>query len=131
MLGSLEPIVQKDIADCGIAALAMVLGRSYREVSEIAQLVGKKPHSRGLHTTEIDRIAKHFGGAFKRQRIITNEEATGLLVLERGRKPNREFHIAALFQGVVINPADGLVWDFDTYLTQGEWKVSAILERIQ
>lgn len=131
MLASLEPIIQKDIADCAIAALAMALGRSYREVSEIAQLVGKRPHSRGLHTTEIDRIARHFGASFKRQRVVTNEDATGLLVLERGRRPKREFHIAALFQGVVINPADGLVWDFDTFLVRGEWKAKAILERVE
>jgi hypothetical protein len=121
---AIEPIVQKDVADCGIASLAMLLGRPYQEVSKVAlAIVSKKVHKRGLWSTEVKRIAKALDIRLRVRRKL-RDEATGLLVLKR---PG-EAHIAVLFQGVVINPADGLVWDYDAYLAKGCWIFHSLME---
>jgi len=128
MLGSLEPIVQKDIADCAIASLAMIIGVPYRDVSERALLVCTKPHKHGMWETEITKVARNFGVTFKK--AASPEDTTGLLVVVRGKGRSSECHITALFQGIVVNPADGLLWDLDTYLAQGRWSIAAVLERV-
>ena len=133
ILCSIEPLIQKDVSDCGIAALAMILGEPYRNVSAIALKICKKPHERGMYTTDVMRVAKSFGCPLLKQLFIPDEGdyKTGILVLRRKKKGKIEQHFAVLFQGVLVNPADCLIWDLDTFLTRGSWKVVAILERIQ
>ncbi len=132
MIASIEPMTQKDQGDCGIAALAMILQKPYRDVSEIALKLIRRPHKTGLYITDAFRIAAKFGIEMRQlpdPRL--QEEATGLLNVRRGKGKKAEAHMAAMFQGVVIDPADGLLWDLDTYLLQGKWKITAILERVE
>lgn len=129
IVGSIEPIFQKSTEDCGIAALAMLLQESYRSVSEIAMKVCKKPHERGMYITDLVRTAKSFGRPLLKRALF--EDATGILVLRRTKKRKLEQHFVVLFQGVLVNPADGLIWDLDTFLARGKWKAVAILERIE
>ena len=124
---ALELIAQKDIADCGIAALAMLLNRPYVEVSEAALALTTKPHKHGLWTSEIQRIAKRLGIVLARHKVLS-EDATGLIILQRCTNGKNEGHVAVLFQGVIVNPADGLIWDYAAYLARGKWRLSAFLE---
>jgi hypothetical protein len=128
MIGSLEPIIQKYSGDCVVAALAMALNQPYRLVSEAAVRVAVRPHTEGLWDTDMLRIARTFGAKFKR--VYVADEVTGLVVVGKGRGKTAESHCAALFQGVVINPSDGLLWDLDTFVADGGWSVVAIWERI-
>jgi len=129
MLPTLEPIIQKTLTDCGLAALAMVLGRPYRDLSEMAAAICPRVRTSGIYMTDIARLAAAFGAKFKREKTLM-DGVTGLLVVVRGRGQKRQAHITALFQGVVVDPTDGLLWDYDTYLAQG-WTVTAVLERVR
>lgn len=123
MIPALEVIVQKTSMDCAIAVLAMVMGRSYREVSDVARRVTKRPHARGLYMTDLRRIAR-----LLHHRVVSvgavPDDGAGMLVLV---KPSTR-HYVAVFQGVVIDPSDGLLWDLQTFLDQGAWTIAACLE---
>lgn len=120
-----EVIVQKTSSDCAIAALAMLLGKPYREVSEAALVACSRPHKSGLWTPEIIRVAKHLGAILKPQDVKAfDEEGTGLLVV---RKKNGVSHVVLLFQGVVVDPSSGLVYDLDTYLKSCRYTVRGFL----
>ncbi len=124
MLASLEPVTKKDTGDCAVAALAMALGQPYRAVAEVVLSVSPRALKRGLYWTEIDRVAASFGAVFRK--TASAEDVTGLLMVADSRKCE---HALALFQGIVIDPESGLLWDFDTYVSQ--WKRYRILERVK
>ncbi len=138
MLGSVECIVQKNIADCGIAALAMILGQPYRKVSDVARGLCIDPHTIGMDGHDINRVAARFKAKFKLHMMmhtavairVLEDSPTGLLTVVRGRQ-NKDAHLVAMFQGVVINPADALIWDLDTYVLHGKWKLWLLQERIK
>jgi len=136
MLGSVECIVQKNINDCAIAALAMILGQPYRKVSDVALKLCIDPHTVGMDDHDINRVAAKFKAKFKLHMLmnpgvaprVLEDHPTGLLTVIRGKK---DAHVVALFQGVVINPADALIWDLDTYVLHGGWKLWLLQERIK
>lgn len=109
-------------ADCGITALAMLLGRSYEEVSKVALVQCKRPHRSGLWEAELLRIARKLGVTLRRAPF--DEDGTGLLSL---RKKSGEGHWAVLFQGVVINPSDAIAYDLSTYLHMHKYEVRRFL----
>jgi hypothetical protein len=121
MIAALEPIFQKTGADCALAAMAMALGLSYRQVSDAALELGFSAHRRGLYTTQMMNLAKHLNRPLKKTAGVCE---TGILLL--GRQKNA--HAVAMFQGVLINPADGLLWDLDTFVKAGRWRVLHSLE---
>lgn len=121
--------MQRGHADCAIAALAMLSGRPYREVSEAAIAVSPVVHRTGLWNTELGRIARAIGFKLRPARkIVTDPDTTGLLVV---KKKNGAGHVVVLFQGVVVDPASGLIWDLDTYLAHGSWTIRALLEPVE
>lgn len=123
---AIEVQIQRTSADCAISALSMLTGVPYRTVSEKAIALFAKPHKSGLWTTEIIRLAKSVGVPLARAPIPDIEsDETGLLVLFRR---NGEGHCATLFQGVVVNPGDGLIYDFGTYLNSKKYTVRAFLK---
>lgn len=121
---AIEPLIQKDAADCGISALAMLLGKPYVEVFQVAEAVSPKCAKRGLWNTELRRIAKRLGVTLKVVKPVPElTEATGILDVQ---KP-KQGHYALIFQGVLINPADGLIWDVDAFLARGKWTARALI----
>lgn len=124
---AIDPVMQRGTADCAIAALAMLSGRPYREVSEAAMAISPVVHRSGLWNTELGKIARAIGFRLRPVRkISTDPDTTGLLVLKR--RTNSDGHVVVLFQGVVVDPASGLIWDLDTYLEHGRWSVRSLLE---
>lgn len=126
MIATLEPIIQKSTSDCGVAALAMYLNRPYREVSSAALKVAPRVHKAGLWTTQMKMIAKALHHNLVSVRVTELDDMTGLLTLAAGTKPKEE-HVVVLFQGVVIDPSDGLLWDRETYLSHGAWRITGVL----
>lgn len=120
-----EVVVQKTSSDCALASLAMLLGKPYRQISDAALVVCPRPHKSGLWTTEIIKVAKKLGATLKREDPKTfDEEGTGLLIV---RKRNGTSHVVLLFQGIVIDPSSGLVYDKDTYLKSSHYSVRGVL----
>ena len=106
----IEPVMQKDIYDCGVASLAMLLGLPYSEVRKAASDIYKERLKEGLDTRSMIRIAKELGHVLKSVPYPNPdlEPQTGIL--------GTYDHYVMLFEGVVYNPADGLLYDVDTYL---------------
>ena len=121
----IEPIVQKTLTDCGVASLAMLSGKSYREVADIALQLAPTVHKSGLWLTQLRAIAKKLGFTLVKRIPPTWDDESGLLDI---RLPKNGRHFAVLFQGVLINPADGLVWDLSTYLQTNSASISALYE---
>lgn len=122
---ALDVIYQKDAGDCSLAAVAMFTGRTYGAVSRAAiKRFGEsaKLHREGLYTWQITWLLNHLNCRVKRWPAksingLDLSSATGLIDLQR-RNRTRHGHVAVLFQGVLVNPADGMIWDLDTFLTR-------------
>jgi hypothetical protein len=121
----IEPLVQKGVMDCGLVALAALTGKSYREVSDIALQKAPTAHTNGLWLTQLKVIAKALGFTLVKRVPPTWDDESGLLDL---RLPKNGRHYAILFQGVLINPADGLIWDLGTYLATKKASITALYE---
>jgi len=110
----IEPIIQKDIGDCVIASLAMILGIPYAEVCSTALGLYPECSASGLTTRQMLAVTR----ALKRNLVsvpvkdLSLEGETGILDVRIGRR----YHAVVLFEGVVFNPADGLIYNLDTYL---------------
>ncbi len=126
---AIEPVVMKDATDCGVAALAMLLNKPYVQVYQVAQTEAADVR-KGLFNTDAIRIAAKLGVTLKAKRNPDDlSEATGLLAVKKLKK--RLEHFAVLFQGVLINPADGLIWNVEAYLARGQWKPTWLLEIVE
>lgn len=99
--------------DCAIVALAMFLGLPYAQVAAFVGATAPKAFVRGMWTTEIERIAAALGTRLKRKRKW-DEDESGILVLQL----EDVCHAVVLFEGVIVNPGDGMVWNYDAYLSK-------------
>jgi hypothetical protein len=116
----IEPIMQKDIADCAVAALAMYLGLSYQHVFSV---IPKRAHvgSEGLSRRQRQHVARKCGWRLKAKAAV-DEDDIGLLELERPDKSAR--HIAVYAKGTIYDPACGLWFtDLDAYLRERNWTI--------
>lgn len=111
----IEPIFQKDGGDCGLAAVAMLLGKPYREVSEMALKVFRRPvHKEGMDNRQIKALCKKFGidlCTTTLNRHMDLSDDSGILAISK-KNP----HYAVLFEGVVVDPANSLLYTPESYL---------------
>lgn len=120
----LEPIIQKASNDCGIACLAMLLGKPYATVSAAALSAIKRPHQNGLSTREIVALARTLGARLaKAHHGVDLADETGLLLVEY---PDGDLHFCVLFEGIVVNPADGLLYVPDVYVSSRKARVTGL-----
>lgn len=126
----IEPCVQKDISDCGVACLAMYLGLPYQQVrAHCPRRVGDD----GLSNRQMQRVATKLGARLTS--VPLGDEAVGILDLQRPADPakprgKREGHYAVYIRGVVVNPADGSIWtDLDVFCATRRWTVYGLLVR--
>lgn len=119
---AVQPIAQLKNTDCAVAALAMLLGVSYRQVADRIRKDMPRAQSQGMWTTEICRVAFSFGTKLKRRSKTSDavEGLTGLILTDN--------HAAVMFQGVVIDPSDGQVWDRETWLLTKNHKLHSYWE---
>lgn len=99
-------IEQRSLEDCAIAALAMLLGRTYEDVLDVAARVVQRPHRRGMWLTDLIAVAGELGVSLVRKRRADLDEDIGILSVETNRGP----HVVVLRAGVVIDPSDHAVW---------------------
>ena len=103
----LKVCVQRETHDCAIASLAMLLGRSYEDVLRATTVSDRMQGRTGLWTKTMQRIARRLGFVL-RVRKLHDLEAYGIVRLYD--------HAVVLRSGLIINPADGCIWDADAYL---------------
>jgi ABC-type bacteriocin/lantibiotic exporter with double-glycine peptidase domain len=106
--------------DCAIATLASYLGRTYEEVLFAAARVSRGDVlERGLHTTEMVRIAKRLGTKLRELQWerVDVDEATGILTVNaRIHDQTYALHTVLFRHGDIIDCRDGTVWDSDIYM---------------
>lgn len=110
----IEPIIQKAEGDCVITALAMILAVPYAEVCSKALALYPTADTKGMTTRQMLTVVRALGRNLQSVPIkdANLEGETGILDV----RMNRRYHSLALFEGVVINPADGLIYNLETYL---------------
>ena len=124
----IEPTVQKSNGDCVIASIAMILGLPYHDVSKVALTVKPAPHEDGITMKEAQSICKKLVGHLfqsinPKGTDIDLDSDTGILWLRMGR----DYHAVVLFEGIVYNPADGLIWNLHAYLATKKAHVVRLL----
>jgi ABC-type bacteriocin/lantibiotic exporter with double-glycine peptidase domain len=122
---SVQPTMQVASADCAVASLAMYPSKPYRKVSEIALTITPNVHKEGLWTEQMQLIARKLGVKLVARKAVVEDldDATAILCVSKRHVE----HAVMLFQGVVYNPADGQMWDLETWLTTHGWKVTGVL----
>lgn len=128
---------QRERHDCGVAALAMLLGRTWEEVRDAAR--GAYPHAfwtcgrrigtpgdgqwcrlrRGLHPREVRRIAWALAGEHlstsRRWRQGVRGDRCRRMVIVRWQEGGR--HYVVTFRGAVFDPLDR-VWREEEYCSR-------------
>lgn len=120
---AIQPLIQMTQADCGIAALAMLLGKPYSQVAVALSKTHPTAKKEGMWTGEMISVARKYRMKLKVRSpaVLQGEpDITGLVTTKN--------HVAVLFQGVVIDPSDGQVWDLETWLVANRHKLVEVLE---
>jgi ABC-type bacteriocin/lantibiotic exporter with double-glycine peptidase domain len=121
---------QRAEGDCGIACLAMFIGRSYEDVLAAASAseFDVQIHRRGIYLTQIIRIAKRFGVTLRRQKTFQPDEVAGLLsVTLRSTAFERPDHIVILHEGLILEMAYQQVWDYEDFIREHKAKIGTLL----
>lgn len=100
-------VIHREESDCGVVALAMLLGVSYEDVLRAVTVSDRHQGKKGLWTRTMIRIAKRLGHTLKARSAIDWDSDYGILRLPE--------HAALLRNGLVFD-GDGTVWDAETYL---------------
>lgn len=105
-------VAQRHASDCGVSALAMLLGVSYEEA--LLALGGEVPRilRRGVWATEIQRAAAKLGATLRVRRTWDAEADEGILWVSF-RKGGQ--HVVLLRESLVFD-TDLSVWAVDDYL---------------
>ena len=101
-------VINREPNDCGIVALAMLLGLSYEDVLRATTLSDRHQGRKGLWTRTMQRIAKRLGHTLRVRSTVDWDGDYGLLRLPE--------HAAILRNGLIID-VDGTIWDVETYMT--------------
>ena len=114
-----QPQIQIDSGDCVIVALAMVLGLPYITVYATAHEFYPDAHTTGLTTREMMRVVRALGRHLTSVPIKDVELGgeTGILDVRKGRG---KYHAVVLFEGVVYNTADGLLYNLEAFLASSK-----------
>jgi hypothetical protein len=121
----LTVIAQRHKMDCGIAALAMLLGLSYERVSVIAYAIAADVATTGLNLKEIQAIAQHCGVSLDRHRTYNLETGLGILSV---RRPTW-WHCVILRQGIIVDPNAGRIFEARDYLSSQKARACTLLVR--
>jgi peptidase C39-like protein len=122
---------QRHDFDCGVASLAMLVGRPYGDIAAIVRDVvdPKKLRRRGMAIYDMQLVASHFGVALavihrKKDYLIGRTGIIGLI----GGLMDKAGHWAVLKDGAVIaDPDDASIWSVDDYLKRHNCRTTVLL----
>ena len=111
---AIQPTIQMNAGDCVICCLSMILGIPYVNVYKVAKDIYPECGIKGLTTRQTMRIVRKLGRTLESVSIkgLSLENETGILDV----RIRREHHSVVLFEGIVYNPADGIIYNLDAYL---------------
>jgi hypothetical protein len=108
-------VKQRGSADCGIAALAMVLQLPYEDVfAAVAKIERRWAGRRGLYATSVQAAALRLGTRLRKRRKFDPATHDGVLRVSRDKQEGA--HWVALIDGLVFDPTDLEVWHLEDYL---------------
>lgn len=124
-------ITQKNNVDCGLAALAMLLGVPYGDVSAacLSRYGARTPNNTGLALYHLEELADCFGVPLRRIYISKNylDGQTGVLGLNRGPIGSDGHWVVLQGGNTVLDPADGTVWNLDDFITKFHYRPATLL----
>lgn len=123
----IELLIQRNAGDCGVCCLSSILQVPYVKVSMAALKLSKSALSTGLFTHQMMEIAEKLGKPLKLlkpKQIDLDDRPTGILIVRQKRGSK---HAVVLFDGVIHNPADGLTYTLDAFLSHQKAKVLGLL----
>ncbi len=124
-----EPLVQKDVADCMVACLAMLLGISYTTALDAFPKRARVKQT-GVSDSQLTRAAKRLGVVLTRVRKPNLDDVIGIMTLEREVEGAEEYHAVVVFNGSIYNPADGQVWtDIEAFCQTRRWMPMRVFVR--
>ena len=130
---NIQLVIQQDSWDCGVACLAMLLGKSYADVRQHVRW--KHYQKEGLSMWQMRRLAKALGDPLEQHKEGDFSEMVGIVGLQRptdADKPKGKWdgHYVVVAKGCFINPADGLIWtDIAAFLKERRWQPHGVLCR--
>ena len=126
----IKVISQRHDFDCGIAALAMLLGVPYGDVAKVVKdnIHDPRLKSRGLILRQLEEIITLFG--FKTRRVYRKagylEGATGILGLNGGQCAPHG-HWVVVKDGLILDPSGGEAWSLDDYVKDAKCRPATLL----
>jgi ABC-type bacteriocin/lantibiotic exporter with double-glycine peptidase domain len=111
----LQVQLQRTPMDCGVAVLAMLLGKSYEGVLVVAGSVQPFVLISGMYQKDMRKVARLFGFSTRVLKCpkIDLEEDTGALAVESPTW-NDGLHMVVLKNGLIFD-TDGSVWDQEVF----------------
>lgn len=123
-------IAQQHRWDCGVAALAMLLGLPYGDVAAVTRaLYGSTyPTKRGLGIYHLEAIAQALGRSLRRvyRRKDYLAGQTGVLGVNGGEM-NWAGHWVVVKAGAIVDPDGAEVWDALDYLRRYKARPATLL----
>jgi len=116
----LRIILQRHSADCGIACLAMFLGKRYED---ILIEVGEPVVDTGMTIKLMKQTAARLHMPLKMKRKIDLDGGTGILGV---RFKDKREHVVVLHEGLIFD-TDGTVWEVDDYFADGTKPTSLLV----
>lgn len=136
-------VLQRTDGDCGIAAVATLIERTYEDTYVEAAKVDAKRGLNGIHLAALMTIGEAMGVELrlrpalgpkrnrKRTTIMAWDDDEGLLVVTWARGSRHKVgvsHLVVLAHGVIADPADGVILPPDEYLAREKAKAGTFLE---
>jgi ABC-type bacteriocin/lantibiotic exporter with double-glycine peptidase domain len=130
----IKVVPQKKDYDCGIAAMAMLLEKTYGDVSiAVRALYGTtKPNKRGLMLYHMEEIAEELGAKLKRVRKAKNylSGKTGILGMNGGTMSAAGHWVILKDGDTIIDPDEGLhgaVYKLYDYIEECKCRTATLL----
>lgn len=123
-------VSQRKDWDCGIAALVMLSGHTYGDVSMMVRDLIDDPRlkSRGLVMHQIELVAAALGmplsRIYRKRGYLDN--ATGILGVNGGMC-DPAGHWVVMKNGLIIDPSGGEVWAVPDYMKAGKCRPATLL----
>ena len=128
-LSVIRIVGKQSSGDCGIAALAMYLGKNYEDVLTVAATTtnNMSVHRSGVYATDVMRISAQLGRPLKQRRKWDEDAAFGIVFVDF---PGKNRHAVLVKEGMIYDPEDFTVWDYDEYFLQNGGKPMMLLTEL-
>jgi ABC-type bacteriocin/lantibiotic exporter with double-glycine peptidase domain len=112
---------QRAEGDCGIAALATLLGLAYEDVYVAASGLDKERGKSGLYVRDIMEIARQLGAPMRINRRPDLDDCRGVLKVKwRKRAKGYGGHYVVLYEGMVVDPSGPMVLPHEEWFAAHE-----------